>query len=122
MRSHNAVHIQILDRIGFTNGHSVHTPLGLRLVIAPREDEYPYDTRKRYQEMVGYFMRLAIMTRPDISAVTPKHVQFLANPPLQALEAVNHVYRYLRGTIDLGITYRADQRDELEGSSDSNWE
>lgn len=66
-------------------------------------------------------MWLAIMTRPDIAAVTSILAQFLANPPPQALEAVNHVYRYLRGTIDLGITYRADQRDELEGSSDSNW-
>ena len=58
MRSHNAVHIhqkeyiiQILGRLGFTNGRSVRTPLDLKLVIAPQEDECPHDTRKRYQEM-----------------------------------------------------------------------
>jgi len=43
--------IQILDRLGFTNSHSVRTPLDLKLVIAPQEDECPHDTRKRYQEM-----------------------------------------------------------------------
>jgi len=84
MRSHNAAHIhqkeytiQILDRFGFTNGRSVRTPLDLKLIIAPQEDECPHDTRKRYQEMIGY-----LMWRPDIAAVTSKLAQFLANPPL----------------------------------------
>src|SRR5271155_293900 len=58
-------------------------------------------SRKRYQEMVGCPMWLAIMTRPDIAAATSKLAQFLANPPSLALEAANHVYRYLCGTIDL---------------------
>jgi hypothetical protein len=99
----------------------MRTLLNPKLIIALWEDECLHDTRKRYQEMVGYLMWPAITMRPDIAAATSKLAQFLANPPPQALEAVNHVYRYLRGTIDLGITYRADQRDELEGSSDSNW-
>jgi hypothetical protein len=55
------------------------------------------------------------MMRPDIAAATSKLAQFLANPPSQVLEAVDHVYRYLRGTTNLDITYHADQRDELEG-------
>jgi hypothetical protein len=54
--------------------------------------------------MVGCLRWLAIMTRPDIAAVISKLAQFLANPPSQALEAVNHAYRYLHSTIDLGIT------------------
>jgi hypothetical protein len=31
------------------------------------------------------------------------------------------MYTATSSTIDLGITYHVDQRDELEGSSDSNW-
>jgi hypothetical protein len=87
--------VRILDQFSFTNGHSVRTLLDLKLIIAPQEDKCQHDMRKRYQEMVGYPMKLAIMTRPDIAAATPKLAQLLANPPPQALEAVNHVYRYL---------------------------
>jgi hypothetical protein len=92
-------------RIHHSNTRSVwFYQRSFRAHIAPQEDKCQHDTRKRYQEMVGYPMKLAIMTRPDIAATTPKLAQFLANPPPQALEAVNNVYRYLRGTIDLGTT------------------
>jgi hypothetical protein len=48
VRSHNVVHIhqkeytiQVLDRFGFTNGHSVRTPLDPKLVIAPSGRRMP---------------------------------------------------------------------------------
>jgi hypothetical protein len=94
--SSKRIHCSDTRSVWFTNGHSVRTLLDLKLVIAPQEDKCQHDMWKRYQEMVGYPMKLVIMTRLDIAAATPKLAQFLAHPPPQALEAVNHVYRYLR--------------------------
>jgi hypothetical protein len=57
VRSRIAVHIhlkdytiQVLDRFGFISGHSVHTLLAPKLIIAPREDECPHNTRKAIEK------------------------------------------------------------------------
>ena len=42
----------------------------------------------------------------------PRHVHLIA---------AKHILRYLRGTIDYGLKYNADQRINLEGNVDSDW-
>ena len=38
------------------------------------------------------------------------------------LIAAKHILRYLRGTVDYGIKYDANQKINLEGYVDSDWE
>jgi hypothetical protein len=57
--------------------------------------------------MTGELLYAAIMTRPDIAYAVQTLSQFNINPGPIHLTAVKRVYRYLRGTTNLGITYKA---------------
>ena len=47
--------------------------------------------------------------------------QFLTDPRNVHLIAAKHILRYLRGTIDYGLKYNANQKINLEGYVDSDW-
>ena len=59
-------------------------------------------------------------TRLDSAYAYSKLAQFNANPPDEAMEGINHLYRYLLGTDDLGILFHTDGNKELVGYTDSN--
>ena len=63
--------------------------------------------------MIGSLMYL-VNTRPDIcfSVNTLRHVHLMV---------ANHAVRYLKGTIEYGIKYEANQKINLEGYVDSDW-
>ena len=47
--------------------------------------------------------------------------QFLTDSRHVHLTAAKHILRYLRGTIDYGLKYEANQKINLEGYVDSDW-
>jgi hypothetical protein len=58
-----------------------------------------------YREAVGSLLWLANGTRPDIAYAVGQCARFLSNPGKAHWEAVRHIMRYLKGTVNLGITY-----------------
>ena len=58
-----------------------------------------------YLSAVGSLMYLAITTRPDISYAVGVLARFNSNPGPIHWKAVKHVFRYLKGTLDLKLTY-----------------
>ena len=48
-------------------------------------------------------------------------IQFLIDPRNVHLIAAKHILRYLRGTVDYGLKYEANQKINLEGYVDSDW-
>ena len=44
------------------------------------------------------------------------------NPRHVHLIAAKHILRYLKGTVDYGLKYEVNQKINLEGYVDSNWE
>ena len=46
----------------------------------------------------------------------------MTNPRHVHLVAAKHILRYLKGTVDYGKKYEANQNTNLEGYVDSNWE
>ena len=67
-----------------------------------------------YHQMIGSLMYLT-NTRPDICFAVNTLSQFLKYPRNVHLIAAKHVLRYLRGTIDYGLKYEANQKIILEG-------
>ena len=60
-------------------------------------------------------------TRPDIFFVMNTLSQFLTDPRhVHSIDA-NHILRYLKGTVDYGLKYEANQKIKLEGYVDSDW-
>ncbi|XP_071708837.1 secreted RxLR effector protein 161-like [Rutidosis leptorrhynchoides] len=59
-------------------------------------------------------------TRPDIAFIVGKLSRFTSNPNATHWRAVVRVFKYLKGTIDYGITYTGFPS-VLEGYSDASW-
>jgi len=91
--------------------------------------------KQRYQSMVGSLNYAAISTRPDITYAVNVLSRYLHNPGQQHMIACKRVFRYLKGTTNLGIILGGDmnhdQRSiggdskinsfELLSYSDSDW-
>ena len=60
-------------------------------------------------------------TRPNICFAVNTLSQYLIDPRHVHLTAAKHILRYLKGTIDYGIKYKADQKINLEGYVNSDW-
>ena len=73
-----------------------------------------------YHKMIGSLMYLTNM-RPDICFAVNTLSQFLIDPRHVHLIAAKHILRDLRGTVDYGLKYEANQKINLEGYVDSNW-
>ena len=102
-----------LEEFNMSECHPIGTPMvpGLRL----SSDDSP-KTQKEAEEMkkvpyinaVGSLMYLAITTRPDISYTVGVLTRFNSNPGQKHWQAVKHLFRYLKGTIDMKLVYGPD--------------
>ncbi|GJV14657.1 putative RNA-directed DNA polymerase [Tanacetum coccineum] len=61
--------------------------------------------RVPYASTVGSLMYAMVCTRPDLAHAIGVVSRFLSNPGKKHLEAVKWIFRYLRGTSKLGITF-----------------
>ena len=60
--------------------------------------------RHDYRGLVGSIAYLSLSTRvPDLSFAAHLLSSFLRNPGFAHWQAAKHVFRYLRGTADVGI-------------------
>jgi hypothetical protein len=60
-------------------------------------------------------------TRPDICFAVNTLSQFLVEPRRVHLVAEKHVMRYLKGTMDYGLSYDGDHDFTLSGYTDADW-
>ncbi|XP_028237005.1 chymomexicain-like [Glycine soja] len=90
------------------------------------EASYPYKggcvavSQLEYSRAVGSLMYAMISTRPDIAYVVAKLSRFTSNPSSHHWQAMNRVFKYLKGTIDYGLTYTGSPS-VIEGYSDASW-
>ena len=66
-----------------------------------------------YGRAIGKLMYLATATRPDISYTVGVLARFLKAPGRQHWEAVKHLLRYLKGTLDLRLKFAPTNSTEL---------
>lgn len=74
-----------------------------------------------YQEGVGRWMYLGILTRPDVAFALGRLSQFLADPTASHMSALKKLGRYIRSSQDLGILYTRSGNQTLQGYSDSDF-
>ena len=58
-----------------------------------------------YTSAVGSLMYLTVATCPDIAYAVGVVCRFTQNPGLAHWKAVKHIFRYLKGTQDLNLTF-----------------
>ena len=89
------------------------TPMALSMKILSVASSELVDAMM-YHQMICSLMYLT-NTRPYIFFVvnTSRHVHLIG---------AKHILRYLKGVVDYGLKYEANQKNNLEGYVDSDWE
>ena len=112
--------IDTLERFGFSGCSPVHTPMlasvHLSKTMCPTTPEEAAEMRKvPYANAVGALNWLATCTCPDIAYTVSQLGRFNANPGKQHWAVVKHLFRYLKATMDLKLTYSPDPRSKELG-------
>ena len=110
--------INMLERFGFSDCNPVSTPMEPGLRLSPEQGAETPEERAEMSDLpyinaVGALMYLATCTRPDIAYTVSQLARFNSNPGRAHWLAVKHLFRYLKGTLDLKLTYKPDSHSEL---------
>ena len=115
----------ILDEFGMAECHPEKSPeqKGLYLLLAHRP-QTPEERKSMesvpYRSCVGKLLYLVCSTRPDIAQAVRQLSAHVSDPGPTHWTAAKRVLRYLKGTRDMGITYRQDANREVFLYSDSD--
>lgn len=116
----------ILKRYCIPECNSASTPLepNLKLTRAtteasPEEMKLP-QLKLPYRELIGTLTYLALGTRPDICFAVSYLSQFNSCYRLVHWNAAKQVLKYLKGTVNFGITYRPEDK-PIRGHVDADW-
>lgn len=109
----------IIERAGLSqaNENKIPLPAGTQYerYTGPRID-YPYATR------IGELLYAALGTYPEIAFAVQHLSQFTSNPGPEHIAGVKHVYRYLKGVGQKGITYDGKGAvPEFQCFTDADW-
>lgn len=109
---------KLLSRFRMEDCNPVGTPVesGKKL----EKDINEVKGTKPYQELIGALNYLATATRPDIAHIVSCLSQFNTCHGEQHWSAAKRVLRYLKGTINFGLTYSKNSG-SLEGFVDADW-
>ena len=77
--------------------------------------------KQAYQQQVGKWMYLGILTRPDIIYALGKLSQYVSDPTTVHRGALKRLSCYIRSTAELGIQYARSNEPFLQGYSDSSF-
>jgi hypothetical protein len=99
---------KMLERFGMAECHGVRTPAD-RVIPRLSEDDKPIDSRK-YQSMVGSILYAVVVTRPDMAFIAQNLGRNLQKTGEEHITACKRVFRYMKETMELGITYGKDVR------------
>lgn len=73
-----------------------------------------------YRSMVGGLQYLTL-SRPDIAFAVNQVCQFMHHPRTSHVQAVKRIYRYVKGTIEHGLSFHSSTDYILTAFSDSDW-
>ncbi|XP_074342209.1 putative mitochondrial protein AtMg00240 [Apium graveolens] len=95
------------------------TPMATVTILDQDESGKKVDIT-HYRGMIGSLLYLTA-SRPDIMFATCLCARFQADPKESHLIAVKRIFRYLKGTPNLGIWYPKDTGFDLTGYTDSDY-
>ncbi|XP_055912205.1 uncharacterized protein LOC129946147 [Eupeodes corollae] len=111
---------KILERFQFSQCKANSTPIGKNSETSQSGKEVP--SKFPYRQAVGALMYLMVGTRPDLAYSVGFLSRSLENPTREDITRVKRVFRYISGTLDLGIEYRKDfKKGILECFSDADF-
>ncbi|KAI3771239.1 hypothetical protein L6452_02399 [Arctium lappa] len=110
--------MDILRKFKMEDCKPIGTPMAPGTKIGTDLSGKAVDVRT-YRGMIGSLMYLT-SSRPDIMFSTCLCARYQANPKESHLSVVKRIFRYLKGTADLGLWYPKDTSFELTSYSDAD--
>ncbi|GJW31527.1 retrovirus-related pol polyprotein from transposon TNT 1-94 [Tanacetum coccineum] len=111
--------LEILKKYGMETCDPVGTPMEIKDKLDLDQNGSLVDATK-YHSMIGALMYLT-SSRPDIVHATCLCARYQAKPTEKHLKEVKRIFRYLRGTVNMGLWYTKDSGFELIGFSDADY-
>ncbi|GJY89719.1 retrovirus-related pol polyprotein from transposon TNT 1-94, partial [Tanacetum coccineum] len=111
--------LKILKKYGMESCDPVGTPMEIKDKLDLDQNGSPVDATK-YRSMIGALMYLT-SSRPDIVHATCLCARYQAKPTEKHLKEVKRIFRYLWGTVNMGLWYTKDSGFELTGFSDADY-
>nr|GFA06280.1 hypothetical protein [Tanacetum cinerariifolium] len=101
---------------GFTKGQSIGTPMATKPKLDADLSGNPVD-QTDYHSKIGSLMYLT-SSRPDIVQAVCLCARYQSRPTEKYLKEVKRIFRYLRGTVHMGLWYPKGSSFELTAFSD----
>ena len=111
----------ILKKFNFDNCNPVLTPIDANTVFEKASEDSDLFDATLYQSAIGSLLYLCTKTRPDLTFSVCHLAKFCQNPTQNHWTGVKRIFRYLKGTLDLGISYDRSNLNSCIGYSDSDW-
>ena len=114
----------ILQRFNLDQANTLSTPADTHMPLKDSlgEDDLPLSPSIPYREAVGCLMYAMVLTRPDIAFAVSRVAKFTSKPRNSHWTAVKRIFRYLSGTINMGISYFGTPSDlALRGYCDADY-
>ncbi|KAH9697684.1 hypothetical protein KPL71_023711 [Citrus sinensis] len=109
----------LLKRFGYDNGTTKSTPMSTTIKLDKDEKGKEVDINT-YRGMIGSLLYLTA-SRPDITFSVCLCARFQYCPKESHMLAVKHIFRYLIGTINLGLWYPRGTHIDLTCYSDADF-
>nr|GEU67777.1 retrovirus-related Pol polyprotein from transposon TNT 1-94 [Tanacetum cinerariifolium] len=110
--------LEILHKHGMEKGQSIGTPMATKPKLDTDLSGNPVD-QTDYRSKIRSLMYLT-SSRPDIVQAVCYCARYQSRPTEKHLKEVKRIFRYLRGTIDMGLWYPKDSSFELTAFSDAD--
>ncbi|GKC42263.1 ribonuclease H-like domain-containing protein, partial [Tanacetum coccineum] len=109
---------EILERAHMLNCNPCRTPIDAEKKLGPEGS--PVIDYTLYRSLAGALQYL-IFTRPDLSYAVQQLCLYMHDPREPHLNAMKRVFRYLRGTTDLGLQLFRSTTSQLIAYCDADW-
>ncbi|SCV69750.1 BQ2448_1144 [Microbotryum intermedium] len=114
--------LDVLARFGMADANKSVLPMQPGLQLKPCNNPDPA-LQTKYRSAIGSLMYAVVATRPDLAYPVSYLARFTNKAGSEHWAAVAKILRYIKGTLELGIVYKA-KHDSLVGYvgySDSDW-
>ncbi|CAM8937245.1 unnamed protein product [Rhodiola kirilowii] len=103
---------KIMERFSMQDAKPAKIPLGNQITLSIRDspkdqEEHDYMQKTPTASVIGSLMYAIVCTRPDIAHVVGVVSRFMGNPEKKHWEAVKWILRYLKGTIEHALCFKA---------------
>ncbi|CAM8937033.1 unnamed protein product [Rhodiola kirilowii] len=119
---------KIIKRFTMDKSNPLSTPMVVRSLDVNKDPFRPCEESEEilgqevpYFSAIGALRYLTNCTRPDIAFAVNLLARFSSAPTKRHWNGIKHVFRYLQGTIDLGLFYPNNAKPVLIGYADAGY-